>query len=100
MPRFLVDESSGKRLFIALKQNNYDVLSVAQIMPGASDPEVLEFAEKENRILITNDKDFGELIYRLNKSSSGVILLRLKIDNSQNRIKYLFYVLNNYSDKL
>ena len=92
--RFLVDESSGKRLFLALVDEGYDTKFVTQILPSAEDNKILEFAQRENRIIITNDKDFGELIFRLQKPSSGVILLRLRIDNSQNRIKYLLNVIS------
>ena len=69
-------------------------------MPKALDIEILNYAEKENRILITNDKDFGELVFRLKMPSSGVILLRLNKNIPINRIKYATYILENFSDKL
>lgn len=100
MLKFLVDESSGKKLFSFLLKNGFDVKFVTDIIPGASDKKVLEFAEKENRILITNDKDFGELIFRLNKPSSGVILLRLKNDSPKNRQKYIINLIEGLSSKL
>ena len=75
--KFLVDESSGKKLFNHLVECSYDAKFVTEILPGANDEKVLELAEKENRILITNDKDFGELVFRLNRPSFGTILLRL-----------------------
>ncbi|MBS3088553.1 DUF5615 family PIN-like protein [Candidatus Pacearchaeota archaeon] len=98
--RFLVDECSGSKVFEMLKEKGYDAKFVSEIMSGASDEEVLEFAEKENRILITNDKDFGELIFRLRMPSSGVILFRLNLDTSKQKIKYLSYLLENFQDKL
>ena len=87
--KFLIDESSGFKLHNFLIEMGFDSEFVREIMPRAPDEEVLNFAEKEKRILITNDKDFGELIFRLNKPSSGVILLRLKIDSPKQRQKYV-----------
>ncbi|NOZ58334.1 MAG: hypothetical protein GXO66_01955, partial [Euryarchaeota archaeon] len=62
--------------------------------------DVLKLAESEERILITNDKDFGELIYRLNKPSSGVILLRLKKDTPKARIEYVSSLLHSKAESL
>lgn len=100
MLKFLIDESSGKKLAIFLSQKGYDVKYVGNFMPSSSDKEVLDFAEKENRILITNDKDFGELIFRLSKPSSGVILLRLKDESVNNKQKYILQVINKFSNKI
>lgn len=74
--KFLIDECTGRRLAILLKNAEYDVVFVGDWKPSASDEEVLRKAEEENSILITDDKDFGELIFRLSKPSKGVILLR------------------------
>jgi predicted nuclease of predicted toxin-antitoxin system len=75
--KFLVDECTGKRLAKLLEKAGFDVVFVGDWKPSATDDEVLEKAEKDDRILITDDKDFGELIFRLGRPSKGVILLRL-----------------------
>lgn len=74
--RFLVDESTGKRLAKFLLQDGHDVVFVGDVMPSASDEQVLEQAEREDRVLVTDNKDFKELIFRIGKPSKGVILLR------------------------
>jgi predicted nuclease of predicted toxin-antitoxin system len=61
---------------LALRDAGHDVKAVADLLPGASDQTVLEFAALEARILITKDKDFGELVFRFHAQSLGVILLR------------------------
>ena len=67
----------------------------------ASDDEiVLEKAVKEDRVLITNDKDFGEIIFRRKKHSKGVILLRLNADKPENRLKFLLYVIEKIGTEL
>ena len=100
MLKFLIDESTGKRLADFLKQKGFDAVFVADAIQGATDEQVLEFAEKQNRILITNDKDFGELIFRQKKLAHGIILLRLKNDSHKNRQEFVSLLLKTHQDKL
>lgn len=87
--KFLIDECTGPAVAKWLMKKGYNVFSVFEETPGISDDAVLDRAREENRILITNDKDFGEKIYRQQKSHQGVILLRLKNERSKNKIKVL-----------
>ena len=73
--KFLVDESTGKKL-AKLLATKYDALFVGDILKSAKDEDILKFAERDERILITDDKDFGRLVLMLGKPSSGVIFLR------------------------
>jgi predicted nuclease of predicted toxin-antitoxin system len=100
MPRFLIDESCGKKLYIFLKENKIDVLFVGDLFHGIEDKFILEFAEKEDRILITDDKDFGELIFRLGKPTAGVIFLRLKNNFVENRQKYIIEIIKKFNKNL
>ena len=61
--------------------------------PSALDDEVLKKAEKEGRILITDDKDFGELVFRLRRPSKGVILLRTSMTDPARRFQLLEKIL-------
>ena len=87
--KFLVDECTGKRLSNLLNAAGYDAIFVGDWKPSASDEEVLDKANKERRVLITDDKDFGELVFRLEKPSSGVILIRASTTNSAIRMHLL-----------
>jgi len=78
--RFIVDENTGRKLTSLIKHAGYDDLFSFDALPRANDEQILDFAEKNNRVLITEDKDFGELIFRLNKPTSGVIFLRMPKD--------------------
>lgn len=60
----------------ALREAGYDVIAISEIARGAADDHVLERAMKEKRVLITEDRDFGELVYARGRSSTGVVLLR------------------------
>ena len=98
--RFLVDECTGPRVAKWLQNLNHDVFSVYDENRGLDDENILHKANLENYILITNDKDFGELIFRLKRQHKGVILLRLEDERAKNKIAVLDRVLKLYSDKL
>ena len=75
--KFLADEGVDAPIVFHLRRRDYDVKYIAEFAGGLPDENVLEIANGENRILITSDKDFGELVYRMKQIHSGVILLRL-----------------------
>jgi predicted nuclease of predicted toxin-antitoxin system len=85
----LVDESTGVQVAEALKADGHDAVYVGRVMPGAKDKPILARAHAEGRILVTNDKDFGERVYRSRQPHAGVILLRLRRDVPQRRIAVL-----------
>jgi len=74
---FLADENFDLRLVDAAKKLGHTVHAIVELNRGISDDEVLETANQLNAIILTEDKDFGELTYRLNMESCGIILLRL-----------------------
>jgi predicted nuclease of predicted toxin-antitoxin system len=74
---FLADESVDRPIVDSLRQRGHDVLYVAEMEPGISDDAVLDLANREGALLLTGDKDFGELVFRLGRFAPGVILLRL-----------------------
>ncbi len=100
MLKFLVDESSGKKLAAALAHEGFDVVYVGDALKECSDSEVLKAAEDESRILITNDKDFGELVFRRLKPHGGVMLLRLQFDSPEARIKQSLGVIRKLGSRL
>ena len=79
--KFIVDECTGTSIALWLQKHGYVAFSIFDEMPGISDHKILEKANNENYIIITNDKDFGELIFRDHLPHKGVILLRLQIEN-------------------
>ena len=97
--KFLVDESTGAKVARYLS-SDHDVKYVGEIKPGADDSDVLQMASQDQRILITNDKDFGELVFKRREPHSGVIFLRLKDDNPQTRITVLGKVISAFEGKL
>ncbi len=77
--RFLANENFPFDAVEALRQNGHDVAWIRVESPGISAPEVLNRAQVENRILLTFDKDFGELAFRSKLPATiGIILFRIK----------------------
>lgn len=75
--KFLVDESVEFRIVLFLRNLGFDVVSISEETPSISDPEVLDLAYRQKRVLITNDKGFGGLIFKEKQKSSGIIFIRL-----------------------
>ena len=84
--KFIVDENLGPSISNWLKNKGFDTFCVLQEATSVDDTAVLDTANKENRIIVTNDKDFGELVFKNHLPCKGVILLRMD-DNS---LKNLF----------
>jgi hypothetical protein len=76
--RFLANENFPGRAITALAAAGHDVVWVRVIAPGMSDPDVLAWAARDERILLTFDKDFGELARAAAlPSTCGVVLFRM-----------------------
>ena len=98
--RFLVDECTGPRVAQWLQAQGYDVFSVFQEARGMSDDDVLAKAFSGGWILITNDKDFGEMVYRERKPHHGVVFLRLQDERAASKIDAIRRLLDSYADSL
>lgn len=75
--KLLADEGVESQIVDALRSGGHDVEYVADLAPGIKDEEVLRRANEDERLLMTVDKDFGELVFRLRRAALGVILIRL-----------------------
>ncbi len=76
--RILANENISSAVIHGLRADGHDVVAVKDWLPGADDESVLQHAQAEERILLTHDRDFGELAYRKQlPAACGVVLLRL-----------------------
>jgi predicted nuclease of predicted toxin-antitoxin system len=98
--RFIVDESTGSGVARFLQSEGHDVLIVAEEMFQADDLTILQRAFDEQRIVVTNDKDFGELIFRRLEPHYGVVLLRLQDESGPNRIQVMTALMAQYAAQL
>ena len=75
--RWLIDECVDAGLAAAVSAIGHDVLYIADIAPGATDVEVINRSQREGRLLLTEDKDFGDLVFRRSEVVPGIVLLRI-----------------------
>jgi predicted nuclease of predicted toxin-antitoxin system len=76
--RFLANENFPGDAVTALRAAGHDIVWVRTAAPGSTDKDILAWAEREARVLLTFDKDFGELAWHVGlPASSGVVLFRL-----------------------
>lgn len=98
--RFIVDECAGPSVARWLRGRSFEVFSVYEDAPGMDDESILAKAFSEGWILLTNDKDFGEKVYREKKPHHGVILLRLQDERAASKIHAVEKLLDGYTDQL
>ncbi|OIN87647.1 MAG: hypothetical protein COS37_06730 [Anaerolineae bacterium CG03_land_8_20_14_0_80_58_20] len=98
--RFLVDESTGPAVAEWLGGQGHEVFSVYDLARGMDDDAIVKKAFEENWVLITNDKDFGDKVYRDQKPHHGVVLLRLDDERVPSKINVLKQLLQTYADRL
>lgn len=100
MPKFIVDECTGIAVAHFLRDQGFDTVSVSEESPQTSDRAILQRAVAEQRIVVTNDKDFGDMVFRDNYPHCGVLLLRLADDGVITKLQVVAAVLNQYVDRL
>ena len=98
--RWLADECIAAALVAWLRGAGHDVLYIAEAAAGTSDSEVIALAMAENRLLLTDDKDFGDLIFRGQNSVSGAVLMRIDPDKADFRKMRLAGAIERYGDEL
>lgn len=98
--RFIVDESTGAAVAEYLRSAGHDTVVVAEDMPQADDEDILARASREKRIVVTNDKDFGDLVFHSGKVHAGVLLLRLRDESPENRVRVVRAVLEQQAHRL
>lgn len=83
MTKLLADENIPRKTVQSLIQRGIDITSVTDTSPGLSDRAVLELGNVNDRVIVTFDKDFGELIFRDRLDARGLILLRFTPTSSE-----------------
>ena len=98
--KLLADEGIDKPIVYALRNAGFDVVYILETNPSADDDFVLFLANTQKRILITQDKDFGELVFRLKQVHHGVILIRLHGYSSLLKAEITTSVLSKHRNQL
>ena len=98
--KFLADECCDAGLVVSLRKEGHDVLYVAEAQPGSSDDAILGQAYRDGRILLTEDKDFGELVYHLKKPAIGIMLIRIQVEERQIKWPRVKRLIEDYADRV
>ena len=97
--RILADENFPRDAVYALRRVGHDVAWVAADAPGSDDVQVLQRAQIESRILVTFDKDFGELAFRWGlPASSGIVLFRISLSSPSYVVRLAVAALESRTD--
>ena len=96
----LADESVDHGIVIRLREDGHDVSYVAELSPGIMDEEVLILASDDNTLLVTADKDFGELIFRQGFVKRGIVLYRLAGLESNEKAEIISRVIAEHGNEL
>jgi predicted nuclease of predicted toxin-antitoxin system len=87
-------------LVASLRAVGHDVLYVAETAAGLNDVDVIALAAREKRILLTEDKDFGDLVFRRERAVPGLVLLRIASENSTLKAKRPAMAIDRYGEEL
>lgn len=98
--RFLADLNIESQIIKRLREDKHDVRSAAEDYLGAPDEIVLAASTSQNRVLITNDKDFAELAYLQKKASAGIILVRMPKSSSGQKARRVAAVVGETGQRL
>ena len=98
-PKLLADENIAASLVHQLRSADWDVTYVAEFEPGLTDQDVLQRCVLEKRCLLTEDHDFGDLVFRQQRISTGIVLLRIPSQQDRDWSRVL-HLLDRYGNKL
>lgn len=97
---FLADESCDFAVVRALRAAGYSVEAICELSPGMPDEAVLALAVKNGRLLLTEDKDFGEWIYAHEQAMAGVLLIRYPANTRAAMVKTIVDLIEQHGEDL
>lgn len=98
--RFLVDVNVGLAVAKSLQEGGHDVIFVGDLDWRMPDPDVLALAASEQRIIVTMDADFGDLIYLSRQPHAGVLFLRMPGADRRQKVLVVQEIVERYGDQL
>lgn len=93
MTKFLADENVPIKAVETLRQKGIDIVPVVEISSGLSDKEVIEVANRQDRVILTFDTDFGKMAFRERLKVKGIVLLRFIPSTPQHIVERILYLL-------
>jgi predicted nuclease of predicted toxin-antitoxin system len=98
--KFVADENIDLPLIARLRKDGHNVYAVIEMSAGISDDEVLKQANEQGVVLLTADKDFGELVYRDRRYTCGIVLIRLSGLTTIEKVEIVANVVTKHGNEL
>jgi predicted nuclease of predicted toxin-antitoxin system len=98
--RWLIDECVDADLVALLRKSGHDVVYMSDVAPRTTDADVMRRADGENRLLLTEDKDFGDLVFRQAQPVPGIVLLRIDSSRRLSKGPRLLAAIDRFGDTL
>ena len=98
MLKFVLDVGVGHKVHEFLLSQGYDVISILDLDPSMPDSDILHIAERDHRMVVAMDKDFGELVFRSQQKHYGVLLLRLEDATGEEKAVVVEQILSQYNE--
>ena len=97
---FIADESVDCQIIERLRQDGHRVFDVTELNPGISDDKVLSMANESKAILLTADRDFGDLVFRQGRLHEGIVLIRLAGLSSTKKAELTSSIINRHTKEI
>ena len=95
---FVADENIDTEIIDHLRDAGYEICSISEEFPGVSDEDVIKITNKHNAVLLTADKNFGELVFRKGEVIKGVVLVRIFGVSQQEKSQMILDAFNTHAD--
>jgi predicted nuclease of predicted toxin-antitoxin system len=92
----IIDENVDQLIVDQILTDKYEIFSIRELRPGISDREIIDLAKSKKGIILTEDKDFGELVFSYNLKESSVIFLRYDKPDYEQIADNIIKILDNY----
>jgi predicted nuclease of predicted toxin-antitoxin system len=98
--KFVADENIDRPIVELLRRSGYIVFYIQEMEPGITDEQVIQRANNESALLLTSDRDFGEMVFRQGRNVHGIILTRLAGLSLKGKAEILLKAIKEHEDNL
>jgi predicted nuclease of predicted toxin-antitoxin system len=98
--KIITDLGIAKSMVEFLVSQGFEVIRIVDLNPSMTDEKILALALETNAILITSDKDFGDLVFYSKLKHSGILLLRIEDASGDDFLKIIKFIFEKYWDQI
>ncbi len=98
--KFVVDVGVGKSVENYLRKSDFELIVIRDVNPMMDDLEILKIARKNKAMVVTMDKDFGDLVHSAKEAHTGILLLRLEDATGPEKREVIEYIFDNFLQEM